>query len=512
MSYVLNCEQIKTLEQNAVNHGMSWLRLMENAGSAAAKEIRNNYENKCENVVIVCGKGNNGGDGYVIARKLYDYFKNITVISLDNPSTESSKEMFTKAVDLGIKPIFFNNYEDVCYQRINDADLIIDAIFGIGFKNEPDDKFKAIINEFNKSKAIKVAIDIPSGLFCDKSDSSICCINADLTITFSAYKPCQIFYPAAKHCGVVKLVSIGMPNEAFYNIVPLMNVVTEDLVSRLLPVREPDCHKGTCGTASLFVGNTGYAGAAVIAGKAAIKSGVGIANMIIPNSIYSIVGTSIPEAICTVLNGDSYENIHEKDALQIIKTINNSTVGLVGCGLGQSLHIKSILNQILINCNVPLVIDADGINQLTDSIELISKYENGVVLTPHPKEASRLLDCTVDDVQNNRLLAVKEISKRTKAVTVLKGANTLIALPDGNVFVVIHSNPAMATAGTGDMLAGMITAFIAQGLDINSATVSAVKLHAMSGDEALKTSSVLSLTPTDMINSLPIIFNKLYKK
>ncbi len=512
MSYVLNCEQIKTLEQNAVQLGLGWLRLMENAGSAAAKEIRNRIDSNCKKIVILCGKGNNGGDGYVIARKLTDYFDDIKVISVDSPSTDSAKEMYTKAVDLGIKPIPFKLNQSICMSQILEADLIIDCLFGIGFHGEPDDITKLIINTVNSTNAIKVAIDVPSGINCDNNTVDNICLKADITITFSAYKPCQIFYPAAKFCGETKLVSIGIPNEAFNGIEPEAIAVTEEFVTSLLPVREPDCHKGTNGTAGLFVGNIGYSGAAVIAGKAAVKSGVGIANMIIPEAIYNIVGTSIPEAICTIIKGDSYESIHENDADKIIKALNNSTVSLLGCGLGRSLHIKNILKRILKECNIPLIIDADGINQLTDCIELINQYKAGVVLTPHPKEASRLLDCQVEDIQNNRLIAVKEITKRTNAVTVLKGANTLISMPDGTVFVVTDGNPGMATAGTGDMLAGMITAFIAQGLNIRSSAICGVKIHAMSGDEAVIKSSVLSLTPTDMINTLPDIFLKLYKK
>ena len=285
MSIVLNCAGIRELEQNAVRLGMSWLRLMENAGSAAAKEIRDRYENKCKNIVIVCGKGNNGGDGYVIARKLTDYFSNIKVITVGSPSTESCKEMYSKIVDLGLKPINFELYESLCYQYLNEADLIIDALFGIGFKGEPDSNSALIINSINSSNATKVAIDIPSGMTCDSGTMSNFCVKADITVTFSAFKPCQFLYPASKNCGFTKLLSIGIPTEASNGIIPEMIVVSDSLASSLLPIRDVDCHKGSCGTAGLFVGNTGYSGAAVLACKAAVKSGVGIANMIIPQSI-----------------------------------------------------------------------------------------------------------------------------------------------------------------------------------------------------------------------------------
>lgn len=512
MSMVLTSKQIKEIEQRAVNMGMSWLRLMENAGSAAAKEIRDKFSDKNLKIVILCGKGNNGGDGYVIARKLTENFTDIKVISVGLPSTDSAREMATKAINIGLKPIQFDLYETLCYQYIEGADVIVDAILGIGQSGEPQGYTAIAISAVNASKAYKIAIDVPSGIMCNNGQISRLSLKADTTITFTAYKPCQFLTPASKFCGNVKFAPIGIPNEAYAGIEPAMQVVTDSLITPLLPTREQDCHKGICGTAGLFVGNIGYSGAAVLAGKAAVKSGVGIANMIIPESIYNIVGVSVPEAVCTVLKGDSYETIHENDTKIIISALNKCTAGLLGCGLGRSSHIKSILKSILTSCNIPLVIDADGINELSDSIELIKQYKNSVILTPHPKEASRLLGCSVDDVQNNRLYAVREIAARTNSITVLKGANSLIAYPSGRTFVISDGNPGMATAGSGDMLAGIIVAFLAQGLSAEIASVCAVKIHAMAGDQALKSSSLLSLTPTDMINALPDIYCRLYSK
>ncbi len=512
MSMVLTSKKIKEIEQRAVDMGLSWLRLMENAGSAAAKEIRDNFNDKSLKIVILCGKGNNGGDGYVIARKLTENFNDIKVISVGLPSTESSKEMASKAISIGINPIQFDLYQATCLQYINNADIIIDAMLGIGLNGEPEGDYAIAISAINSSKAYKIAIDVPSGIMSDNGRVTKLSLKANMTITFTAYKPCQFLTPASKYCGTVKFASIGIPNEAYSGIEPTMQMVTDSLISPLLPIREQDCHKGLCGTAGLFVGNMGYSGAAVLSGKAAVKSGVGIANMIIPECIYNIVGISIPEAVCTVLKGDSYETIHENDAEKIISALNKCNAALVGCGLGRSNHIKSVLKKILAECDIPLVIDADGINVLCDCIELIKQYKGSVILTPHPKEASRILDCSVEDIQNDRLYAVTEIAARTGAITVLKGANSLIAYPSGRTFVVSDGNPGMATAGSGDALAGITVALLAQGLVTEIASVCAVKIHAMSGDIALKNSSVLSLTPTDMINALPDVYNRLYNR
>lgn len=509
---VYTCDQIKRAELNSVEMGMSWLRLMENAGSAAAREIRAAYKLDGKKVVIVCGKGNNGGDGYVISRKLLENNAHVRVIAVEPPETESSKEMLAKAVSLGIRPVDFRNYETLCCQYINDADIIVDAVFGTGFKGEPGGLYAAAIQAINYSGASKIAVDIPSGMQGDKGTVDGLCVKADMTVTFAAYKPCHLLFPSCNYCGKVIPATIGMPDAAFSGLEPAMRVVSTDFVKDLLPHRAVDCHKGICGTAGMFVGNKGYSGAAVIAGRAAVKSGAGIVNMIIPESIYTIVGTSLPEAVCTVLDGDQSGYVHFNDTEKIKSALSKCTAGLLGCGLGQSYHIKHAVEEIMTGCNIPLVIDADGINVLADSIDLIRQYKNDVVITPHPKEASRLLGCTVQDVQNDRLGSARRLCSVTGAVSVLKGAKTIIAAPSGKTYVITDGNPGMATAGTGDMLAGMTVAFMAQGMTAENAAVCACKLHAMAGDLAVNDTSVLSLTPTDMINTLPDIFCRIYSK
>ncbi len=509
---VLTAEQMRTVEEKAVGLGMSWLRLMENAGAAATKVIRDTYQLENKKIVIVCGKGNNGGDGYVIARKLLEDNAAVRVVSVGSPSTDSAIEMASKAYDLGIRPVDFESYEPLCCQYLKDADIIVDAIFGTGFKGEPNGVYAAAINAINASNAQKVAVDVPSGMCSDNGKSDGIFINADLTVTFAALKPCHLLYPSSEFCGKITVASIGIPNEALKSVNPIMQVVkTQDVILKL-PKRTANFHKGDCGTAAIYCGSLGMAGAAVIAGKSAIKSGVGIANMIVPESIYTIVGTSLPEAVCTVLENVKNGKVNDDVTERVINTIDKCNVGLIGCGLGQSNQAKYTVSEIMKNCSVPLIIDADGINILSENIHLIRQYTNDIVITPHPKEASRLLGCTVEDIQNDRLGSAMRLAKGLNAVAVLKGANTIISLPNGENYVVTDGNPGMATAGSGDMLAGMIVAFMAQGLTAADATVLAVKLHAMAGDIAVKETSVLSLTPTDMINTLSTVFCRLYLK
>ncbi len=509
---VLTSEQMRIVEAKSVEMGMSWLRLMENAGSAAARLIRDNYKLDSKKVVIVCGKGNNGGDGYVIARKLIENKALVRVISVGAPSTPSAAEMASKAFNLGIRPINFESYPELCIQYITDADIVVDAIFGTGFKGEPEGHYRDVIIAVNNSKAQKIAVDIPSGMYSDNGSTDGLFVYADMTVTFATYKPCHLLYPSADYCGKVIVTSIGMPNEAFECVDPVMHVATEKEVAQALPVRSSGFHKGDCGTAGLLCGAKGYAGAAIIAGNACVKSGAGIVNMIIPDAIYNIVGTSLPEAVCTVLVDVEPDMVRDDVCERTIETLDRCTAGLIGCGLGQSKQVKYTLTEIMKNCSIPLVLDADGINCLFDSIELIKQYTNDVIITPHPKEASRLLGCTVEVVQSDRLGSAKKLAEVTGAISVLKGAKTIIALPTGSVYIVNDGNPGMATAGTGDMLAGIITAFLAQGMSSADAAVCGVKVHALSGDIAVEDTSVLSLTPTDMINTLPTVYCRLYSK
>lgn len=505
---VLTSEQIRTAEQQAVNLGMSWLRLMENAGSAAAKEIRNNYELKAKKVVVICGKGNNGGDGYVIARKLLEDNAIIKIIAIDNPSTQSAIEMASKAEDLGLKAVKFAKYKHLCLQYIYDADIIVDAIFGTGFIGTPTEIYREIINAINISKVTTVSIDVPSGMESDTGILNDCFIKADLTITFSAYKLCHLLYPSNELCGKVVVTSIGMPEDAFENIAPTLSLVTNEKAISLLPVRQKNCHKGTCGTAALYVGNKCFSGAAVFSAKSCVKSGAGLVNAIIPDSIRTILGTQVPEAVFSLVNDT--ETIDHKSSKLICEQINKSTAALIGCGLGQSENSKYNCIEVIKNCNVPLVIDADGINLLNDSIDLIKQYKSSVIITPHPKEAARLLNKSVESVLSDRLNIAKELSNLCNAIVVLKGANTIVYSPDDIGFVVTDGNPGMATAGTGDVLSGMIVSFLAQGLSPIDAATLATKLHAMCGDMIVKKTSILSLTPSDMINALPDLYCKMY--
>ena len=507
--FVLTAEQMQVLESNAVALGLGWLRLMENAGSAAAKIIRSRFDLKDRKVVIVCGKGNNGGDGYVIARKLQENNIPSRIIAVGTPSTDSAKEMFSKAINIGLRPLDFESYEQLCCKYIQEADFVIDAIFGTGFHGAPQDSFSSAIKAINSSDATVVAIDIPSGINSDTGLSEGDFVSADMTVTFAAYKPCHLLYPSNEHCGKVTVASIGIPDAAEKNLPHFAKTVTDEDALKLLPKRGVNHHKGLSGTAGLYVGNAGMAGAAIIAAKGAVRSGVGVANLIITESIYPVVAPCVPEAVCTLLSGSTSAH-NPDDAKTVASTLNRCTAALVGCGIGQTKYASYNVENILKSCKVPLVLDADGINIASSCIDILREYDAPKILTPHPKEAARLMGCSVEEVLKNRARSASIIAKFTKSVTILKGADSIIADSDGRLYFITDGNPGMATAGTGDMLAGMAVAFMAQGLSARDSAILSAKLHALSGDRGVKISSVLSLTPTDMLEELPKVISNLY--
>jgi len=480
---------------------------MENAGAAASRVIKMNFDVVGKKITIVCGKGNNGGDGYVVARKMKERGCIVKIIQIGGkPSTPSSVEMASRVADLGLAAVNFESDNHLSSDIIMNSDIIVDAIFGTGFKGAPTEPYLSIINEINMSDAKVVSLDLPSGCSSDNGKLNGVCVKADLTVTFVALKPCHVLFPAAEKCGNVVSASIGMPLQAIESQQEIMNTIEKSDISSLLPKRTKTFHKGNCGTVCFVCGSYGMAGAAVIAAKAAIHSGVGLAKLIIPASIYNIVGPSVLEAVCCPLSQTADGTLSMSELPKIISEINKSNSSVIGCGLGTGYDVNSIVKGIVQSAHIPLVIDADGINAIASCIDIIKQYGASVVLTPHPGEAARILDCSASDIESDRLNSVKKIAALSGAVTVLKGANTLISTPEGKVSACLFGNPGMATAGSGDMLSGIIAAFLASGLSPRDAAICGVSIHALAGDFAASTKSQAYITPLDMIDALAPLF------
>lgn len=479
---VLTRDLIRKSEENAVNCGdFSFLRLMEIAGAKAAEAILKHYDVKNKRVAVFCGNGNNGGDGFVIANTLLQNGADVSVfLPLGHPKTGSALHYFS----LLPQNIICENFED-------EFDFIIDAIFGIGLCRRLDDELIEQINKINNSKGVKIAVDIPSGINCDNGEILGTAFKSHLTITFISPKPCFYLPPASDYYKTLEVIDIGVP--------PLKSDI-KLLTAPTLPERPKNSHKGTFGTALLICGSFGMAGAAILATRAALKSGVGIAKCLIPKSIYKILTVAIPEAVCLpkfqTLKGGLSSLINLKPDLQKTSAV------LFGCGLSNTVHTRTLLKKLIKNCNCPLVIDADGINALAYSIDLLKKANAPIILTPHPAEMARLINSDVKTVEANRIKIAVDFAKQYNCVLVLKGANTIITNPSGEVYINTLGNSGMATGGSGDVLSGITVSYLAQGVKPFEAAKAAVFLHSLAADKASKNTGEAALLPSDIIEAL----------
>ena len=468
-------------EEDAVKSGaFSYIELMKNAGTAAAKIIARKYGCKNKKITVLCGKGNNGGDGFVIAKWLSDNGAIVKVITpFGEPVSEISKYHFSKVKHLKTE------------SEINECDIIIDALFGNGLNRKMDSNAEEIIKKANNLNAVKVAIDIPSGVECDTGKIFTSAFNTDLTITFIALKPCFLLPPCSDICGEVVVADIGVSPADFS---------FETNEKPIFQKRKHNSHKGTFGTATLLCGSFGMAGAAILSAKAALRSGVGIVRNVICESIYSPFTAAVPEAVCIPVKDSNFGSL--PNDIDIEKTTENASAVLFGCGVCQCQDTEIILENLIKKLKIPLVIDADGINLLSRRIELLKESKVPIILTPHPKEMSRLCNLTVAEIEADRLGIASSFAKEYNCFVLLKGANTVIAEPDGKITVNTNGNTGMATAGSGDVLAGITASLLAQGYSPEFTAKAAVYLHSAAGDKAAKRRSEHALIASDIIEEL----------
>ncbi len=479
---VLTKELIKLSEENAVHSGaFSFLALMKKAGDTATEIILKRCDVENKKIAVVCGNGNNGGDGFVVAQNLKNSGAFVTVVlPLGEPVTESAKYYFSTLSGVERAETLNEEY-----------DIIIDALFGIGLNRTLSSDIISLINTINSKNALKISIDIPSGIECDTGAVLGACVRADLTVTFIALKPCFMLPPATDYTGEVVVADIGV-NFSGYKY--------KTIEAPVLPERRPNSHKGTYGTAVMFCGSYGMAGAAILSARACLRSGVGIAKCVIPKSIYEILTCAVPEAVCVIAKEIRRGTF--KGNIDIKKSLEKASAALIGCGIGNNRQTQSLVKSVVLNTEIPLVIDADGINALALNINILKKTNAPIILTPHPAEMSRLTGLSVKEIEQNRVQIATRFAKEYNCIVALKGSNTLVAMPDGQVYFNMCGNSGLATGGSGDVLAGIIVSYLAQGLDILEAVKAAIYIHSDTADKVAKIKGERALMPSDIIEAL----------
>lgn len=507
---VLTVDDVRFVEKEADDNCISYLQLMENAGSYCARIIRKMFENtNRRNVLIVCGKGKNGGDGFVIARKLAENGYNVTVMMTAGlPKDAESSEMLARIRALGIPIVYFDSGNER-NDYFNRAQIIVDCVFGIGFKGVPDAVSEKVFNRINSSSAAVVSVDVPSGLCGDSGEICGTHVKADVTVAITCLKPVHVLKPACNSCGQVVTAPIGIPEECFKKVAsPLITFKSEE-IKNFFPKREFDSHKGTYGTVLFIGGSYEMPGAAFMATAAAQNSGAGIVKAAFPDAAYPALAAKTVEQVLVPLKSNENGRISHKALPRIAKEMEHCSVVVIGCGMGVDSDTEEVVRFVIENSPVPVILDADGINAVKDNIDILDRAKSTVILTPHPGEMARLAKCGVGEIQSNRGAAVNSFTSVHKSVLVLKGASTLVSeTGNDSVYINTTGNPGLASGGSGDVLSGLIASFCAQGLSPFKAAVAGVYIHGEAGDAVSENYSMMGNTASRLLEQIPLTLKK----
>jgi hydroxyethylthiazole kinase-like uncharacterized protein yjeF len=486
------------------------LTLMENAGKAVAEFVVARYPSP-ERIGVICGKGNNGGDGFVAARKLKAAGREVRVVLLAEPSElrGDAAEMFHK---LPVTPVIVRSGEELKREEaraVFESEVLLDAILGTGFKPPVSSLYAEAIRLLNASSVPVVAVDIPSGADADvMGEQTGTVTRAHAVVTFTVPRPAHIFGRLTD--GPTVIAPIGSPDEAIVSSLQL-NLITAREIAPLIGPRPLAANKGNFGHVLVIGGSLGKAGAAAMAGMAALRTGAGLSTVATPKSVLATVAGFHPEVMTEPLDETDAGTISSRaltsgrmDAL-----IKGMTVLAVGPGISRNPETAEFVRDLVVKCKTPLVLDADGLNAFEGRAGELNGKGRSLVITPHPGEMARLAASTIAAVQRDRINVARTFAREHELIVVLKGHRTLIAHPDGTVWVNTTGNPGMATGGTGDILTGIVAGLIAQNPEhIVEAVIAAVHLHGLAGDVARESMGEHSLVATDLVKAPPEAFRR----
>lgn len=506
---VLTSTQMREIDRTAIEEiGILGTTLMENAGKQIFKKLREKFpELSKEKIVIVAGKGNNGGDGFVVARHLYNHGADPYVLLLASKGEVKGDA----AVNLRMAEKIGIKISEVCSpkdwklqkEKIFQSSVLVDAIFGTGLIKPAQGLYAAVIEGINKSKAYKIAVDIPSGLSSDTFQIIGPCVRADLTVTLAAPKVAHIFPPAEEYVGELEVADISVPSFLFDDENLKLELVEKKTVLPYFKKRSKDTHKGTYGHLFILSGSLGKTGAAVMAGKAALKMGAGLVTVGTPESCLPIVARSMVELMTEPLAETVEKTLSHEALKKVLSLLEGKDALMIGPGISTHKSTSELVLSLMPKINVPAVVDADALNILASKPEIIKSLRQPAVLTPHPGEFARLLNLSTREVVEGKLELAPQFAEEYGVYLVLKAYRTLIATPDGRVFINPTGNPGMATAGSGDVLSGMIASMIVQEKNLLEAILAAVYIHGLSGDIGAEKLGEKALTAGDIIRYLP---------
>jgi len=508
---VVTSQQMREIDRKAIEeNNLSGLVLMENAGLRIFQNLKIIYPNlRLKKIVIFSGSGNNGGDGFVVARHLYNYGVKVKVFLLApfNKIKGEAEENLNVITKMGVELFEAETTKlEEIQKAIQNSGLIIDAILGTGLQGKVTGLKAKIIDLINIANKEVVAIDVPSGLDADTGKIKGPCIKAAHTITLALPKIGLLIFPGASYAGKVTVEDIGIPSYLFKNNKIKTNMITKEIVKSLLPFRATYSHKGSFGKVLILAGSIGMTGAAYLASEAAMRSGAGIVVLGIPRSLNSIMEVKLTEVMTLPLAETEKQSLGEEAEETISKLMKNYSVLGIGPGISRELETQRLAKKIIEKSNIPLVIDADTIYALSEDLEILERTKAPLVITPHPGELAKLINKDIDYILDNQLDITREIAQKYGIVVVLKGARTIIANKEGEIYINVGDNSGMATGGSGDVLTGIICSLIAQGADNFSAAITGVYIHSLAGYLARDIKGERGMIAGDILSQIPQAF------
>ncbi|MDO8879284.1 MAG: NAD(P)H-hydrate dehydratase [Coriobacteriia bacterium] len=499
MRFAITADRMRAAENEAVSSGATTIPgLMERAGGVLAAEVTRRWPDG--RVVVVCGPGNNGGDGWVAARLLAAQGRHVAVLALREPGelAAEARQAAEAAAAAGVRWAPVGGHDDQILRGLPGAAAIIDAIFGFGFAGPPLEPYAEVMEAINRARCPVISADVPSGVDSDTGVVRGCAVRADVTVAFSALKPGLLIYPGAAHAGEVVVAGIGVPPSVLGGPGDLEVLDIADL-HRLMPRVRPEDHKSSRGRVAVVAGSLAYAGAAVLTATGALRMGAGYVYVVVPETIGDVVRIALPNVIVRTVPASADGSIASADA--VLGAVADADAIVAGPGLTTGAGSVAAVRALVSEARQPLVLDADGLNVYAGNPRPLVERRAPLLITPHPGEAARLLSESVVAIQDDRVGSAGALTGAT-TVCLLKGPHTIVA-GQGRPGIVLAGSGALARAGSGDVLAGMAGTLMAQGLPAYEAGMLAAHLHGRAGEIGAAALTETCFTSADIATFLP---------
>ncbi|MGB9736225.1 MAG: NAD(P)H-hydrate dehydratase [bacterium] len=516
---VVTSEMMRNLDKKTVEaFGINSIVLMENAGRSVAQTIIKEFNAQAKKgVVVFCGKGNNGGDGFVTARHLINRGYHVDVVFFGKKDELKGDALtnytaLSRIIDI-IHELKDATEFDKTDINLKEKGLIVDALLGTGINGVVKEPFYGAINLINNSGLPVIAVDIPSGIDADTGAVAGVSVKAKKTVTFGLAKIGLVVYPGVEFAGEVEVVDISIPDKLIKQTYIPYNLVDHTYVSSLLKPRNYNTNKGDYGHTLIIAGSEGKSGAGILSAKGALRAGSGLVTIAGPEGLMPVYETTVLEALKEPLT-ETLTGVIDRSAInQVEKLLQTRDVVAIGPGIGTEPQTAEFVFELIRRCKIPIVIDADGINIIaSDPQVLVESNNEHIVLTPHPGEFGRLVNMNPKEVNKDRIGLASEFAKKYKCTLVLKGARTVIANKDGEVWVNPTGNPGMSTGGMGDVLTGIIAGLIATGLNPQEAAIAGVFIHGMAGDIIYAYHRNSAVLASEILDRIPYVLSSLVEE